>query len=139
MEKQTEVSKKVETHSQLSKKVGFFAGILVFLLVLLLKTPQGMQVGAKITIGLLLWMAIWWATEAVPLPITLLLLLVILPLFKVVGAKDIAKSYMSQEIMLFIGGFFISKALEESGLHTRFSFFLLIKLAHNQRKLFLPL
>lgn len=137
MEKQTEVSKKVETHSQLSKKVGFFAGILVFLLVSLLKTPQGMQVGAKITIGLLLWMAIWWATEAVPLPITSLLPLVILPLFKVISAKDIAKSYMSQEIMLFVGGFFISEALEESGLHTRFSLFLIDKIGTSPKKIIL--
>jgi sodium-dependent dicarboxylate transporter 2/3/5 len=96
-----------------------------------------MQVGAKIAIGLFLWMAIWWATEAVPLPITLLLLLVILPLFKVVGAKDIAKSYMSQEIMLFIGGFFISKALEESGLHTRFSLFLIDKIGTSPKKIIL--
>ena len=94
-----------------------------------------MQFRAKITIGLFLWMAIWWATEAVPLPITSLLPLVILPLFKVIGAKDIAKSYMSQEIMLFVGGFFISEALEELGLHTRFSLFLIDKIGTSPKKI----
>jgi sodium-dependent dicarboxylate transporter 2/3/5 len=98
-----------------------------------------MQVGAKITIGLLLWMAIWWATEAVPLPITSLLPLVILPLFKVIGAKDIAKSYMSQEIMLFVGGFLSQKPLKSQDCIRDFLCFSLIKLAHHQRKLFLPL
>ncbi|MGC9171305.1 SLC13 family permease [Caldisericum sp.] len=123
--------------SKLSQRIGFFVGILVFVLVLLMKTPTGMEVGAKITIGLLLWMAIWWATEAVPLPITSLLPLLIFPLFKVISAKDIAKSYMSQEIMLFVGGFFISEALEESGLHERLSLFLINKIGTSPKRIIL--
>jgi len=127
----------MSNESTLTKKIGFFAGIVVFILVALMKTPSGMEEGAKITLALLLWMAIWWATEAVPLPITSLLPLVILPIFKVIGAKDIAKSYMSQEIMLFVGGFFISEALEESGLHTRFSLGLINLIGTSPRKIIL--
>jgi len=96
-----------------------------------------MEPGAKTTIGLLIWMAVWWATEAVPLSITSLLPLVVLPLFRVILAKDIAKSYMSQEIMLFVGGFFISEALEESGLHTRFSLWLINKIGTSPKKIIL--
>lgn len=120
-----------------SQKIGFFVGVLVFILFLLIKTPEGMEQGAKITIGLLLWMAIWWATEALPLSVTSLLPLVILPLFKVIDAKTISKSYMSQEIMLFMGGFFISAALEQSGLHKRFSIWLIDKIGTSPRKVIL--
>lgn len=124
---------------KLSQKIGFFAGLIAFIIVFLLKTPTGMEVGAKITIGLLLWMAIWWATDAVPLSITSLLPLVIFPLFKVVDAKEIAKAYMSQEIMLFVGGFFISEALEESGLHVRFSLGLVNLLGTSPKKIILSI
>lgn len=123
-----------KTSAKMSKKVGFFVGIAVFIITLLFKTPDGMLPGAKITIGLLLWMAIWWATEALPLSVTSLLPLIIIPLFKVLDAKTISKSYMSQEIMLFMGGFFISAALEESGLHKRFSLWLIDKIGTSPKK-----
>ena len=123
--------------AKLSQKIGFWVGIAAFVVVLFLKTPAGMEPGAKTTIGLLIWMAVWWATEAVPLSITSLLPLVVLPLFRVILAKDIAKSYMSQEIMLFVGGFFISEALEESGLHTRFSLWLINKIGTSPKKIIL--
>lgn len=123
--------------SNLSRKIGLFAGFAIFILTLLIKAPEGMSIGAKITVGLLLWMAVWWATEALPLSVTSLLPLIILPLFKVMTAKDISKSYMSQEIMLFMGGFFISAALEESGLHKRFSLWLIDKIGTSPKKIIL--
>ena len=39
------------------------------------------------------WMAVWWVTEAVPIPVTALLPLVLLPLGGVMGIREVAPNY----------------------------------------------
>ena len=66
-----------------------------------------------------LWMAIWWATEAIPVPVTALLPLV---LFEPLGISTIrvtAAPYANPTIFLFMGGFMMALALERWNLHRR--------------------
>ena len=66
-----------------------------------------------------LWMAIWWATEAIPVAVTAFLPLVVLPLLDVVPMRDIAAPYAHPIIYLFFGGFVVALAIERCGLHRR--------------------
>ena len=69
--------------------------------------------------GLVLWMLLWWFTEAVPLAATALLPLVV---FGVTGTLDdaaLASSYSNPLIFLFLGGFFLARGIEKHGLHRR--------------------
>jgi len=66
-----------------------------------------------------IWMAFWWMTEAVPSAATALLPLVLLPIFKIQPIADVAKHYAHPLIFLFLGGFLVALAIEESGLHKR--------------------
>lgn len=70
-------------------------------------------------IALVIWMLVWWITEFVPLPVTSLLPLVILPTFSIVEMKAVAIPYSSSVIFLFLGGFIIALALEKWTLHRR--------------------
>jgi sodium-dependent dicarboxylate transporter 2/3/5 len=79
----------------------------------------------RVVLALMAWMATWWMTEAIPLPATALLPLVILPVAggfvdgDAIGLTSIAPSYSNQYIFLFGGGFLLALAMERWGLHRR--------------------
>jgi sodium-dependent dicarboxylate transporter 2/3/5 len=64
-------------------------------------------------------MMTWWVTEAVPIPVTALLPLVILPVFGVSSIGQAAAPFSSPTIMLLMGGFIIATSIERWGLHAR--------------------
>lgn len=74
---------------------------------------------AWIVLSLIALMAIWWVTEAIPIPVTALLPMIILPIGGVASIRDVAPSYMHQVIVLLMGGFIIAKAIERWHLHER--------------------
>lgn len=74
---------------------------------------------AWVTLALLLLMAIWWVTEAVPIPVTSLLPLVVLPMFGISSISQVAAPYMHPIVVLLMGGFIFAKAIEYWGLHER--------------------
>lgn len=70
-------------------------------------------------LGLLALMATWWVTEAIPIPVTALLPLVVLPLARVQSIDITAQGYMNKIVVLLMGGFIIAKAIERWNLHRR--------------------
>ncbi len=62
---------------------------------------------------------LWWVFEPVPIPVTSLLPLAILPLFGVLSPAEVGQAYGSPLILLLLGGFLLSKAMEHSGAHRR--------------------
>jgi len=79
-------------------------------------------------LALAVWMAIWWISECVPIALTALLPLVAFPLCGIASTRDIAPHYTNSIIFLFIGGFLIAQAMEQSGLHRRIALTLLARL-----------
>jgi sodium-dependent dicarboxylate transporter 2/3/5 len=108
-----------------AQRIGLIAGLLAFVLTLVIAPPAGMTAGAWIVAGLVALMAAWWMTEAVPLPVTGLLPFIVLPLAGVMDAKKAASAYYSDIIFLLLGGAFIALAIERTGLHRRLALFLL--------------
>ncbi|MBU1702333.1 MAG: SLC13 family permease [Candidatus Eisenbacteria bacterium] len=64
-------------------------------------------------------MAVWWITEAIPIPATALLPLALFPLLGIMPSKQVAPSYGDQLVFLFLGGFLIASAIERWNLHRR--------------------
>jgi sodium-dependent dicarboxylate transporter 2/3/5 len=62
---------------------------------------------------------IWWVFEPIPIPVTSLLPLAILPLTGVLTSAEVGQAYGSPLILLLLGGFLLSKAMEHSGAHRR--------------------
>ncbi len=100
-------------------KLGFFSGLALFCIVLFLDEIPGLSRSGQITLGVFLLMGIWWATEALPLPITSLLPLVLFPLFGVAEIGVISKEFMNKVQFLFAGGFMIAIAMQKWNLHRR--------------------
>jgi len=80
-------------------------------------------------------MAVWWATEAVPVAVTALLPLVVLPLLGVGDLRDFAAGYSHPLIFLFLGAFILALGIEITGLHRRIALFILTRVGTEGRKL----
>ncbi len=83
---------------------------------------------AAAMLGIAAWMATWWISECVPLALTALIPLVCFPLFGIATGKAIAPHYVNSIIFLFIGGFLIAQAMENTGLHKRIALNMLSRL-----------
>ena len=104
-----------------ASRIGLLLGPLAFALTAMLAPPAGMAQPAWLVAGLVVWMAAWWMTEAVPLAATAMLPFVVLPLSGVASAEDTANTYFSPILFLLLGGAFIALAIERTGLHRRLS------------------
>jgi len=105
--------------SRRHKSIGLVVGVLVFFLILLLPTPSGISSEGWKVAALAAFMAICWMTEALPLAATALAPVVILPLLGTSSLEGVAQSYAHPLIFLFLGGFFLGKALERWNLHVK--------------------
>ena len=103
----------------LVRKIGFFSGLTLFCMIFFIDEVPGLSRSGQITLCVFLLMGIWWATEALPLPITSLLPLVLFPLFGVAEIGVISKEFMNKVQFLFAGGFMIAIAMQKWNLHRR--------------------
>ena len=71
-------------------------------------------------------MAVWWAAEAIPVPVTALIPLALFPILGVASFKEAALPYANPNIYLFLGGFMLAIAIEKSGLHKRMALHMII-------------
>jgi sodium-dependent dicarboxylate transporter 2/3/5 len=71
------------------------------------------------TAALTLWCAGWWITEPVAPAVTALLPLALLPMAGVLTPQQVAQAYGNELILLLLGGFVLSMAVENSGAHRR--------------------
>jgi len=105
--------------SALARRFGFWAGIAVFVLVLLLEPVLGGEPAIVRMAAIAALMATWWITDAIPLAATSLVPLVLYPLLGIMSGKDLAPVYVNYIIFLFLGGFLIALAMERWNLHRR--------------------
>lgn len=102
-----------------TQRVGLAVGGLAFVAILLLPTPSAMSPMAWKAAAVVALMAVWWMTEAIPIPATALIPLVAFPALGVLTAADTASAYAQDLIFLFMGGFLLAVTMERWGLHRR--------------------
>ena len=85
----------------------------------LLPEGDGLTAEGRVVAAFGVLMAVFWMTEALPLPATSLLPLVLFPMSGVLTFPETAAPYANKFIFLFMGGFMIARAIERWGLHRR--------------------
>ncbi|WP_121741073.1 SLC13 family permease [Natronorubrum halophilum] len=103
----------------LRQKVGFGLGPVLFALIFLSPTPEGLTPDGQAVAAVTAWVAVWWMSEAIPIPATSLLPIVLFPLTGALPAAETTPSYANPLIFLFMGGFFLAMAMQRWGLHRR--------------------
>lgn len=102
-----------------AQRIGLILGVVVFGVMLALPGPAGLSDDGWKTAAVAVLMAVWWMTEALPIPVTALLPLALFPLLGVLDAANASAPYASELIFLFMGGFFMAVTMEKWGLHKR--------------------
>jgi sodium-dependent dicarboxylate transporter 2/3/5 len=117
--------------------IGLVAGPAVFLAAVSLAPPEGLSAQGWAVAAVGVWMAIWWVTEAVPVPATALLPIILFPALGIARTDAVAQTYMSGTIFLVLGGSLLALAIERTGMHQRLALAILSRAGEHPRSLVL--
>ncbi|WP_416305490.1 SLC13 family permease [Neptunicella sp. SCSIO 80796] len=118
------------------QNIGLIAGPAVFALMMLFDSAQQtMPIEAWRTAAVGMWMAIWWATEAIPVPVTAFIPLVAFDVLGISSLKEAAEPYSNPIIYLYLGAFLLAIAVERWNLHKRMALMILTRTGTDGRRL----
>ncbi|MGY2081305.1 SLC13 family permease [Modestobacter sp. SYSU DS0657] len=95
---------------------GPVAALVVYVL---LAQDDALSTAGRTTAAVGVLLAVWWMTEALPLPATALVPIVAFPLLGVLPVGEATAPYADPNIFLFMGGFMIALAMQKWELHRR--------------------
>ncbi|MYD43052.1 MAG: SLC13/DASS family transporter [Gammaproteobacteria bacterium] len=114
--------------SERSRSILMVLGPVIALIVAFMSYQLGLERDAALTAGVTTLCLVWWISETIPIPVTSLAPLALFPMLGVLPMSEVSTAYGSPLVLLLLGGFILSTAVEKSGAHLR--------LAMNMVKLF---
>jgi sodium-dependent dicarboxylate transporter 2/3/5 len=121
----------------LKQIIGLITGAVLALVLLLFGDLQPGHPEVTRCAAVALLMAVWWITEAIPLPATAMLPVALFPLLGVMPGKATAGIYFNHVIFLFIGGFIIALAMEKWNLHRRIALRIILLIGAGRSRIML--
>lgn len=103
----------------MTQKLHLILGPLLALIALIVMPIAGCDWPVTWTAAITLWVAYWWVTEPIDIAATSLLPFALFPLVGVLTPTDVGRAYGNPLILLMLGGFLLSAAMEQSGVHRR--------------------
>ncbi|MEM9650204.1 MAG: SLC13 family permease, partial [Bacteroidota bacterium] len=117
--------------------VGLWLGILLFLIVFVLPTPDGLSLEGKRMGAIALLMVVWWVTEAIPIYVTAFLPVVLFPVLGVLDSAETTKVYGHNYVLMLLGAFILAKGIEKQDFHRRIALRIIGLLGTGQRRIIL--
>ena len=122
-------------------RVGLWLGPLAALTVLLWPLPEfgpgAWEPDERRAAAVTALTAVWWLTEAIPIGAASLLPAALLPLFGVVQPDEVARAYMNDLILLFLGAFLLALGIERWNVHRRVALNIACRAGSRPRRLVL--
>ena len=102
-----------------NKSIFMLVGPIIAAVVYFLLEANGWDSKACWTGAIAILCAVWWIFEPIPIPATSLLPIALLPMFGVLTPAEVGAAYGNPLVLLLMGGFILSTAMEKSGAHRR--------------------
>jgi solute carrier family 13 (sodium-dependent dicarboxylate transporter), member 2/3/5 len=118
-------------------RLGLYLGPASFLIIQILVTSPDLNPQAQAMLGMTLWMAIWWITEALPIAGTAILPLILMPLLGLLKIDAVSANYMHPTVLLYMGGFLLATGIEKWDLHKRIALNIINLLGTDLRRIVL--
>ena len=112
------------TFDRRRRTIGLFGSPICALLVFMTPIPD-LTLAAHKLLALMVFIALWWITEPIPLPITALLGPTLAVVIGIAPASTAFSAFANPLIFLFMGGFMLATAMMHHHLDKRFAFWLL--------------
>ncbi len=119
------------------KSLTLITSFIIFLIIISSEIPQGLNHNSLIVAGLLVLMTILWITQTIPMSITALLPVIIIPFFTDISILEVTKPYSNPVIFLLLGGFILALGLEKSNLHKRIAIKILLVVGQKKKQILL--
>ena len=103
----------------------FLASLLILLIFYLIPTPGGLTYEGKMMIGIMVFAVFLFVTEALPLGMSGILIMIIPPLLGIFDYTEVFSFFGNEAIFILISAFILAAGFQKSGLHLRLSFSLL--------------
>ena len=116
------------------QQIGLLLGPILFVVLLVLPQPADMPANSMQVAAVAVLMATYWMSEAIPIPATALMPIVLFPILGVMDTSKVTLAYGNHLIFLFMGGFLIAVTIEKWHLHKRIALrtILLVGVSSNQ-------
>ncbi len=106
------------------RKIGLIAGVILSAILLAMPAPAGLTVLGQKVLAVSVLMIVFWMTEAIPIPMTALLPILLYPLLGITGSKgqneiELFRHYAYPTVYLVLGVGFLASAMQKWGLHRR--------------------
>lgn len=117
--------------------VGLILGPVLFALIMIFFNPADLPTEAKAILASTAWIATWWITEAIPIPATSLLPIILFPMAGGLDVGATTSAYGNDTIFLFMGGFMIALTMEKWNLHRRIALTIISVIGTNTERIIL--
>jgi solute carrier family 13 (sodium-dependent dicarboxylate transporter), member 2/3/5 len=123
-----------------SRKTGLVAlGGLIYWLILAMPLPNGLTPQGQKALGAFAICVFYWVLNVLPLMITSLLALILLPLSGVMQSNQAYALFGNEAVFFILGAFILAACLMKSGLSTRIALNILHRFGHTPRRLLLTI
>lgn len=115
--------------------IGF--ALVIFLILIFIPPPEGLTREGMNALAIFILCIIFWVTNAIPLMITSIMAIILMPLTGVLDQKTAFSLFGNQAVFFILGAFILASAIMRSGLSTRIALLLLKYFKSNQKTLIL--
>lgn len=114
-------------------------GILIFLILIFIPTPAGLSLEGKRALAIFALCLTLWVTNYLPLAITSILGIALIPLFNILTAADTFAIFGNRAVFFILGALIIAAAIYKTGIAKRISYLFISKIDNSFENIILSI
>ncbi|MFA6807742.1 MAG: SLC13 family permease [Eubacteriales bacterium] len=119
------------------KTIGIIFATIILIATWFIQTPEGLTMAGKNSLGVLLCALVLWTTEAIPVAVTSLAIIVLQPIYGIAVLDTAFKEFISPVIFFVIATYGVSVAIMKTPLASRMARWLLKRAGNDSGKVIL--